>query len=292
MKIKFIINPISGKKHHGNIVELIDNHLDTSKFSYDYVFTKKTKDATRLSEEAKKEKYDVIVAVGGDGTLNECAQAVTDSNSAIAVLPCGSGNGFALHFKMKSKLISAIKQLNHCSVREIDYCSANNKPFFNVSGVGFDAHIAHLFSTTKIRGFSNYIKLVLKECLFYPAQKYSIQYNENEETHNAFIVSWANASQFGNGAEISPNAKVDDGLIDICIVKSLPRYKIPILLYRLFSGSIHKSKYVKIIKTKEAEIQCHDGRSHLDGEPVDLGQKIIIKNHFKKLKVFVPNEEK
>ena len=292
MKIKFIINPISGKKHHSNIVDLIENHLDKSKFSYDCVFTKKSKDATLLSEEAKKAKYDVIVAVGGDGTLNECAQAITDSDSAIAVLPCGSGNGFAFHFKMKPKLISAIEQLNHCSIKEVDYCTANNKPFFNVSGVGFDAHVAHLFSTTKIRGFSNYMKLVLKECLFYPAQKYSIQCDGNEETHNAFIVSWANASQFGNDAVISPNAIIDDGLIDICIIKSLPRFKIPILLYRLFNRSIHKSKYVKIIKAKEAAIQCNDGRSHLDGEPVDLGQQIIIKNHYKKLKVFVPNEEK
>tara|TARA_Y100000813_G_scaffold196159_1_gene179178 strand:+ start:935 stop:1807 length:873 start_codon:yes stop_codon:yes gene_type:complete len=288
MKIRFIINPISGKAQHKGIESRIENLLDLNKFDFDYLYTERAKHATELAQQAVHENINVVVAVGGDGTMNECAKGLLGSQTALAVLPCGSGNGFAFHFGMERDINKAIKQLNISDFKTIDTCTANGVPFFNVSGIGFDAHIANLFATTKVRGFSSYIKLVLRECANYPAQDYLLEYDGKKEVYNAVIISWANASQFGNGAQISPESKVDDGLTEICVLKDFKRYLVPVLLYRLFTGKIHQSKYMTIIKTKSISIFCQNGQSHLDGEGQDLGKEILIDTHPKTLKVFIP----
>ena len=259
-----------------------------NKFDFDYFYTERPKHATELAQKAVQENIEVVVAVGGDGTMHECAKGLLGSQTALAVMPCGSGNGFAFHFGMERDIDKAIKQLNISNFKTIDSCTANGLPFFNVSGVGFDAHIAHLFTTTKVRGFSSYVKLVLRECANYPAQDYTLEYDGKKEIYNAVIISWANATQFGNGAQISPESKVDDGLTEICVLKDFRRYLVPVLLYRLFTGKIHQSKYMTIIKTKKISISCQNGQSHLDGEGHDLGKEIHIDTHPKTLKVFIP----
>lgn len=289
MKIRFIINPISGGGKHQHIEGVLEKHLDTNRFEYDCVYTEGHKHAIELSKQAVKDNVEVVVAVGGDGTMHECATGVVGSSTALAVLPCGSGNGFAFHFKMDADLEKAVSQLNSCDFRSIDSCTANGIPFFNVSGVGFDAHIANLFATTKVRGFMTYIKLVLRECAFYPAQRYTLEYDGKRESHEAVIISWANAKQFGHNAQISPESIVDDGLVDICVLKDFNRLKVPILLYYLFTARIHKSKYMKIIRTKSVKISCENGISHLDGEGIDLGSSIHIDTVPKSLNIFVPN---
>ena len=288
MKIRFIINPISGKAQHKGLESRIEKLLDLNKFDFDYLYTERAKHATELAQQAAHENIDVVVAVGGDGTMNECAKGLLGSQTALAVLPCGSGNGFAFYFGMERNINKAIKQLNISDFKTIDTCTANGVPFFNVSGVGFDAHIANLFATTKVRGFSSYIKLVLRECANYQAQDYLLEYDGKKEVYNAVIISWANASQFGNGAQISPESKVDDGLTEICVLKDFRRFLVPVLLYRLFTGKIHQSKYMTIIKTKSISIFCQNGQSHIDGESQDLGKEIHIYTHPKTLKVFVP----
>lgn len=292
LTIRFIINPISGKANHKNISEIATNLLDKSLFQCDFYYTEYSKHATELAKIASDQNIDVIVAVGGDGTMHECALGILGSQTALAVLPCGSGNGFAFHFGMKKQIRDAIIQLNHCEFKVIDSCTANNLPFFNVSGVGFDAHIAKLFSEIKIRGFHKYVKLVLQECAFYPAQKYTLEYDGIKEEHNAVIVSWANATQFGNNAQISPSSIVDDGMIEICVLKDFKRYLVPLLLYQLFTGRIHHSRHMKIIKTKKIKISCKNGISHLDGEVINMGTKITIDTVPKSLKIFVPNVKK
>ena len=289
MKLRFIINPISGSRDNSNIAQLVKENLNLNKFQYDIFYTERKKHAIELSQKAVEEKIDVVIAVGGDGTLHECAQPIIGTETALSVIPRGSGNGFAHHLNIKQDVINCIKDLNNSTISEVDSCSANGKPFVNVSGVGFDAHIAHLFSKITVRGFSSYIKLVLKECILYPSKEYTIKFDNKQRKVDAFLISWANSSQFGNNAVISPESKIDDGYFEICIVKKLPRILIPILLFRLFNKSIQHSKYVEIIKCKEAQILCDDGRSHLDGETYNLGSEIKIKNNPLSLKIFTPN---
>lgn len=289
MKLRFIINPISGSRDNSNIAELVKENLNLDKFQYDIFYTERKKHAIELSQKAVEEKIDVVIAVGGDGTLNECAQAIIGTQTALSVIPRGSGNGFAHHLNIEQDVINCIKNLNKSTISKIDSCTANGKSFINVSGVGFDAHIAHLFSKVTIRGFSSYIKLVLKECILYPSKEYIIKFDNQQKKVNAFMISWANSSQFGNNAVISPESKINDGYFEICIIKKLPRILIPIILFRLFNKSIQRSKYIEIIKCKEAQILCDDGRSHLDGETHNLGSEINIKINPLSLKIFTQN---
>ncbi|OUV76131.1 MAG: hypothetical protein CBC83_01210 [Flavobacteriales bacterium TMED123] len=289
MKIRFIINPIAGTGKQKEIEKLIEKDIS---FSYDVFYTRKAGDATLLAKEAAiDEKIDVVIAVGGDGTVNECAKTLVNSNTALGVIPSGSGNGFAFHIGMKKKIADAIIQLNNCTISTIDSCTANENVFVNVSGIGFDAHISNLFSNLKKRGLFNYIKLITKEVFAYESTKYKLQFEGKVMETKAYLIAFANASQYGNDFRISPNAKLNDGLIDFVIVKKFAKWKIPLFLLQIISGKIHLSKYVEIIKTKEMRIKTTNSLVHLDGEPITLSKTITLKNHRESLKIFAPNEK-
>ena len=155
MKIRFIINPISGTGKQKGIEEYITKHFK----NFEIIHTKKTGDATRISKEAANENIDAIIAVGGDGTVNECLNSLVNTNTALGVIPCGSGNGFAYHIGMGRTIEKAVKQLKNIHIENIDTCTVNGVPCVNVSGIGFDAHIANLFLTLTDRGFVKYPNL-------------------------------------------------------------------------------------------------------------------------------------
>ena len=287
MKIRFIVNPVSGTGNYKNLEKVLDSELDTVLFQYEICYTKAPKHATQLAQEAKEQGVDIIAAVGGDGTMNECAQALVNSNTALAVIPSGSGNGFAFHFGMHKQQKKAIRQLNLSSFKTIDTCTANSHFFCNISGIGFDAHIADLFAQENKRGFFNYLRLILRE-FRYPSKKYTLRYNGKEKEVDAFMISWANATQFGNNAVISPQSEVDDNLLEVCILSKFPFMAIPKLLICMFNQSMHHSEYMEIIRCKEMVIRGGDGLCHLDGEPINLGKEINLKLIPESLKVFVP----
>ncbi len=288
MKIRFIINPIAGTKKQKGIESVIKKHLV---FSYDIVYTQKSGDATILSQKAIKDRVDIVIAVGGDGTVNECAKALIGSNVVLGVIPCGSGNGFAYHLGMEKDIKKAILQLNTSIIITIDSCTANEERFVNVSGIGFDAHIAKLFANKSKRGFINYLKLIIKE-LSYQPKHYKIEYNNIKREVKAYLIAFANTSQYGNDFEISPSAKLDDGLIDFVIIKAFAKWKIPFFLLRIAKGKVHLSKNVEIIKTKEMIIESENRLVHLDGESQELKNPIVVKVKPKTLKIFSPNGKK
>ena len=284
MKIKFIINPISGIGKQKGIEKYIATHFD----DYEIVITEKAGEETAISKAAIEEKFDAVIGVGGDGTVNECAKALIGSNTALGVIPCGSGNGFAFHNGMNPTIEKAIIQLKNARIKTIDSCTANGMPFVNVSGIGFDAHIAHLFANLTSRGFSNYIKLIYKE-LQYKARDYTLNYDGKTEYINAILISFANASQYGNNFQISPHAKTDDGLIDFVIVKDFPRWKVPQFLFKVARGKAHLSKYIRIIQTEKMIITSNEKIIHLDGEPAVTDTTVEIKIVPKSLKILLPN---
>ena len=290
MKTKFIINPIAGTRKQVDIENNILKNIDKNIFDYDIEYTLKPNHATEISRNAIKEKYELIVSVGGDGTASECADGLIGSETALAVIPCGSGNGFAYHFNVRRNIEDALKQLNSNKIKYIDSCLANNLKFINVSGIGFDAHIANLFASTVKRGFLSYIKLTLKE-LFYKAKLYKLEYDDISREVNAFAIVFANASQYGNDARIAPNAIEDDGLIDFVIIKKFPNWKVPLFLIDVMSGKTHLNKNVEIIRTKKMLIESDFPMVHLDGEIKKLSNPIEIQTINKNFKVFVPNEE-
>lgn len=276
-RILFIVNPISGGQVKTFIPSLIDQYLDDSLYDAEIIFTEYAGHATKIAEEAVAANIDIVACVGGDGTINEVASALESSGKTMAIVPCGSGNGLARTLQIPLDNRKAIQRLNTAKTCKIDSGTFNERKFFNMAGIGFDAHISALFAEDKNRGFKGYIQSTFKEIAQYQAQEYEINVDGKIYTEKAFMISIANSSQYGNNAHISPFASLNDGLLDVCIIKPFPVYKFPLLAYRMFTKLAHQSNYVDIYKGRNIKItRATEGPVHIDGEPLFFPKEITI----------------
>lgn len=288
-RILFVVNPISGGRDKRRIPELINKYLDKNLFDSRISFTEREEHGYMLAKAAIKDEFDVIVAVGGDGTVNEVSRALVHSNISLGIIPFGSGNGLARSLKIPLKIREAILTLNNLKTDIIDSAKLNNYRFFNVAGSGFDAHISQQFASNKIRGFFGYITTTFQELKKYVPQEYEIKLDEKTIIKKAFIVSIANSSQYGNDAHIAPLADVKDGLLDVVIVAPITWYKIPFLALRMFNKTAGKSKYVEMHRAKSIFIKReYEAAIHIDGEPKLESKDLYIEIVPKSLKVIVP----
>ena len=287
-KIFFIINPISGTGEEQSIVKLITESIDQEVYDYKIAFTKAQFHAMELAQQAVDEEYDVVAAVGGDGTMHEVGKQLIGTKTALAIFPKGSGNGMALNMKIPLKLNKAIRLLKECKTVKIDTVSINDEKFIGIAGVGFDALIAAKFATYGKRGLRSYVALTFKELNDYVAETYELYIDGQKYERNAFMISFANSAQFGNNAVVAPGATITDGIIDICVMQQFPPITLPLLTMRLFTNTIDKSKYMEILKGKEIFLKQKSKFVHLDGEPYELGQELHIKINPKSLNIVVP----
>lgn len=287
-KILFIINPISGTGKNRIVEKLIVQKLNRSIFDYEFVYTKAPKHATEMSRMAVNEGFEIVAAVGGDGSVNEVARSLIHTNSSLAILPCGSGNGTARHMKIPIDLNKAINIINRGKSKTIDTFKVNEEIAINTAGIGYTAHIAHKFSKLNKRGFKNYIKISIKDSLKYESQQCEILIDGKNWKGTAFIIDVANGNQWGNNAIIAPYAKNDDGFLDLLIVKDFPFMIFPIMAVRLFTKSIHRSKYVELKKITDVVIRQERNDAHIDGEPVMLGSELRVSILPLSLKVVAP----
>jgi diacylglycerol kinase (ATP) len=272
-KALFIINPISGGKKKDGVPKLIDKQFDGEAT---IVFTHGVSHASEVAAEAIG-KYDIIVAVGGDGTVNEIASALVGSNAVLGILPFGSGNGLSRFLGIPMNIEKAIANLNTGNIAAIDSAQANGKAFFNMAGMGFDAHISEAFSHGEKRGFITYVKTSLQEVIKYKSQTYHIEIDGAVYDRKAFMLSFANSSQYGNNAHVSPQASVQDGLLDVCVIKPFPLYRFPEMCIRMFTKTANKSSFVEIIRGKHIIVKRDNpAPMHLDGEPEIAGSEIEI----------------
>ncbi len=276
--ILFIINPISGGKKKADLPTLIDQFLDKEKYAPIYAFTEYVGHAAELAEEAEKKNYDVIVAVGGDGTINEVASKLVHSNKTLAIIPFGSGNGLARFLNIPLSAKKAIALINTGKPQLIDTAELNGRKFFNMAGMGFDAHLSSVFAGNKKRGLKSYVELGFKEITTYKAQPYHIEIDGKEYDNSAFAISIANSSQYGNNVYISPKSSLTDGYLDVCIIHPISLVKLPILAFQMITAKTHQSSLVKIIRGKHIKIKRNAADAvHLDGEPLKLGEELEIK---------------
>lgn len=276
--VLFIINPISGGKKKLDFPVFAKNHLDLSLLEPEFVYTEWPTHAYDLALEALKNGKDIVVAVGGDGTINEVASALEGTDVIMGIIPFGSGNGLARSLNISLDNKKAISVLNGLKIRKIDSAILNNRKFFNMAGMGFDAHISLKFAKLKNRGLKGYISTALNEISSYVPDNYDLIIDGNHFKREAFMISIANSSQYGNNAYISPEAKLDDGLLDVCIIKPFPLVQLPLIGYHLFNKSVHKTEYAEIIKGKDIRInRKNQGTVHLDGEPVEMDKEISIR---------------
>lgn len=287
-KILFIINPISGTSKKENLPLLIEERIDRQKFLPEIIFTERAGHASEIAREAVQRGYSVVVAAGGDGTINETARELVNTDVALGIIPFGSGNGLARHLNIPLTAERALHAINKNNVISIDTGSVNNHAFFCTAGVGFDAHIGKVFAVAGKRGFGTYIRKCVNEFVSYKAKPYKLIFREGEIAEKAFLITFANTAQYGNNAKISPHADIQDGLLDICILSGFPAIYAVDLGRRLFTGSMDRSKFMKIVKT-ESVIVCREeaGPVHIDGEPAEMGAELTISILPSSLKVLV-----
>jgi len=287
-KIRFIINPKSGTYKKRNIKKLISKYLDKKNYDYEIFFTKSFNHATFLSKEAMLLNYDMVIAVGGDGTVNEVAKGLVNSKTALGIIPIGSGNGYSRHLKIPQEIDEAIKNILSSKYKLVDTLSINDNFFLGIAGIGFDAHIAKIFAGSKKRGFWSYAKLVIGEFFKYKSEKYELIVDGKKIIKKAFLLSFAKSSQYGNNIIIAPKAKLDDGYFNLSILKQPPIFAIFDIFFKLRKGSIHKSKYYENLLCKEVIIKKKVINAHMDGESFIFNDLVKIKIYPKTLKVLMP----
>ena len=288
IKIVFIINPIAGGKNKNHFSKVISSHLNASKFEYELIQTESEKHAYELTKAAILNGAEIVVAVGGDGTINEIGSALIGSACTLAIIPYGSGNGLARSLKIPMNTIQAVKLINQFKTAKIDAAKLNEHYFFNMSGMGFDAHISHVFAKDKNRGLLGYVKATFSELKNYRSKNYKIIIDGKTLEEDAFILSVANSSQYGNEAHIAPRAELQDGLLDLVIVKPFPLYLMPLLALRMFLKTADQSKYLISLQGKSILINRNNNVIHLDGEPKLVTENIQIQILAKAINVIVP----
>ena len=239
-KIIFVVNPISGTTRKSGICKLIENNLDKEYYDFSIVETQYSGHASEISREAKDRGVDVVVAVGGDGTINEVARSIVNSDAALGIIPCGSGNGLARHLMIPMDMHKALEVINKHTVHDLDYGIINGIPFFCTCGMGFDAFISMKFAESGKRGPVSYLEDILREGLKYKPETYEIEDENGKTKYRAFLVSCANASQYGNNAYIAPQASMSDGLLDVIIMEPFDMIDAPQISIDMFNKTLEK----------------------------------------------------
>lgn len=280
--IAFIINPISGSKETQSakrkLPKLIMQTLDSAQWLPNISFTEYAGHAVELSRQYARMGFDAVVAVGGDGTVNEVARGLRDTQTALGILPMGSGNGFARHLNIPIRINKAIEMLNHSEPISVDYGLANGHLFVSTCGTGFDAVIADHFAGSNKRGFATYLQNILKDVFSYTPQTYHIVGDGLDVTHKAFLITFANANQWGYEALIAPKASVQDGKMDIMLMSSHAILGSASLALRLFAGSIDDSHFMDTLRAREVTLERETAAPfHIDGDPIEMEKDIHIK---------------
>ncbi len=287
-KLAFIINPISGGINKAGFPDLVKKEIDPQLFDYELFYTKSTEHNKELAKDCVAQQYDVVIAVGGDGTINNTAKYIAGTNVTFGIIPVGSGNGLARHLNLSMDQSKALQSINKLDTIQMDTGYANNEFFLNVAGVGFDAHVSWMFATAPKRGFWQYAKITLAEFSKYKARNYNIQIDGKQITESAFLVCVANGSQYGNNAYIAPTAIINDGVFEVTILKPFSILQMPQLGARMFNKTLHQSAQVKVLSGKHIIIKRENTEVvNIDGEPVMLDAELEIKLIPGNLKIIV-----
>ena len=285
-KVLFIVNPISGNRDKASVVDIVRRKLDKSRYISEFVYTEYQGHATEL---AASTDADIVVAVGGDGTVNEVARGVAGTQKIFGLIPCGSGDGLALHLGIRRNAEFAVDVINGGFVMAMDYAEVCGKPFFCTAGMGLDALVSYKFAQSSTRGLKSYIIDALKIEREFKPERYDIVSDGGNWSGQAAMVTVANVNQWGNHALIAPGASVSDGLLDISIVKPFHEADIPLLAHRLMHGTLYRSRLFETIRASEVKITRESpGPMHRDGDPCEMGTELFFKVIPSAMKVMIP----
>ena len=275
--ITFIINPISGTQSKHEIPDLIDRMMDKERFECKVCITEYAGHAAELAKACAAQGDDIVVAVGGDGTVNEVARSLVHSKTALGIIPCGSGNGLARHLCIPMDIRKALDIINQAQIVDFDYGVINDLPFFCTCGMGFDAFISLKFAEAGKRGPITYVENVLKEGLKYKPETYEIIDDNGTTKYKAFLIACANASQYGNNAYIAPGATMKDGKMDVIIMEPFDALEAPQIAADLFMKTLGNNSKIKTFRTRNLTIHRQSpGAIHYDGDPIMTNSDIEV----------------
>ena len=275
--ITFIINPISGTQSKHEIPDLIDRMMDKERFECKVCITEYAGHAAELAKACAAQGDDIVVAVGGDGTVNEVARSLVHTKTALGIIPCGSGNGLARHLCIPMDIRKALDIINQAQIVDFDYGVINDLPFFCTCGMGFDAFISLKFAEAGKRGPVTYLENVLKEGLNYRPETYEVEDESGAKKYKAFLIACANASQYGNNAYIAPGATMQDGELDVIVMEPFNALDAPQIAADLFMKTLGNNSKIKTFRTKRLHITRNEpGAIHYDGDPIMTGRDIDV----------------
>lgn len=278
ISVWFVVNPISGTTDKSKIVDLIPEYMEASRFDVKIWYTEFRGHAGQIARKAVEEGIKVVVAVGGDGTVNEVARCLIHTNTALGIIPCGSGNGLARHLFIPMNPEGALQVLSTCTIEVLDYGMINDTPFFCTCGLGFDAFVSSKFAKSERRGLLTYIDNTLREGLRYKPDTYEIEIDGEKQHYKAFLIACANASQYGNNVFIAPQASMMDGLMDVTIMEPFTVLEAPQIAIQLFNKTIDKNSRIRTFKCKSLRIHRKSpGVIHFDGDPKEEGTDIEVR---------------
>jgi YegS/Rv2252/BmrU family lipid kinase len=288
LKALFLINTRSGKRRNYDLGALIRANCGWLEHELRPCQSKDELDEVIAGAAAKG--FDVVYAVGGDGTVHEIAKRLIGTPLALGILPTGSGNGFARHVGLPTVPRNALLACRGGRIVTIDTAEVNGRPFVGVMGIGFDAFIADRFASSTTRGMRTYVREGVRGFATYAPEEYELTVDGVASTRRAFVIAVANSSQYGNNARIAPLASLQDGVLDLVVIERASLLRAPLLIARLFLGTMHRSSAVHAVQARAITIRRPSpGPAHLDGEPVgDLGRTLEIRIRPQSLNVLVP----
>lgn len=287
-KIAFVINPKSGSDKKTDRVKLIKSLLSDA-YDSEIILWQKVEDRDEIFRRVTSENFDVAVAVGGDGTVSQLAEALCGTNTALGIVPFGSGNGLARHLGVPLKSEEAMKLIAEGTIKKIDRGRINNRSFFCTAGVGFDARIGKLFAESETRGFWTYGKMTVNEFRNYVPEKYTIDIDGKKIERTAFLITIANAGQYGNNAWIAPKANAMDGILHVSILKPFRWWNMAGIARKMFAKKLDHSKFLESFTGKKITItRSTEGPAHYDGEPDSMGKELVATIDNAVLHVLVP----
>lgn len=289
-RLTFVVNPISGTTSKQEVTEWIHNRLDWDRYDAEVICTQHAGHAMEIAARCADEGKWAVVAVGGDGTVNEVARSLVHTDTALGILPCGSGNGLARHLHIPVDSPQAIDTINAGRLRTIDYGRINDHLFFCTCGVGFDAVVSMKFAQAGKRGLATYLETAVAEGVKYQSEDYVLEVDGGPERPcRAFLIACGNASQWGNNAYITPHAHIGDGLLDVTIVEPFLMIEAPALSLQLFTKTIDKNLRIKTFRCHNIRIRRKEaGVVHFDGDPMMMDRVIDVNIIESGLKVMVP----
>ena len=287
--ILFLVNGKAGRGILSGFETLVSTLCNDAGIKFKIQQSEYAGHLNKLTSAAIKEGFKTIVVVGGDGSVNEVFSELLNTDVKLGILPLGSGNGLARHLKIPLNTEKALKLIINGNSKLIDSALINNIPFISIAGTGFDALIAKHFSNSKSRGFWNYFWLTTKYYFSYKPIQYHISSGTRNFSTKALLVSFSNSNQFGYNISVSPHANIEDGYLDICILKKPPLLALPLTIFYLLTGKIFKSKFHISFKTKRLMVSSNVKQLiNVDGEYHESSQQIEVMVLPESLNVFVP----